>query len=264
MADKVIRFNKSLLHFKVVGTGSRNLFIFHGFGQDHQAFQTVSDSLSSDYTLYVFDLYFHGKSEWGHDELPLEKDQWRSTVEMLLKEYHIERFSLAGYSLGGKFVLATAEAFPDKTEAIFLLAPDGIKTSFWYSLATYPILFRKLFKSMISHPARFTMIVNILKNAGLLDKGLVRFVELQMNTAEKRKRVYYSWVVFRRLEFDLKRIANIINHNSIPITLVIGKYDKVIKPENMQRLLRHLKNYRLEIVETGHNSLIRESIPFLK
>lgn len=264
MADRIIRFNKSLLHFKVVGTGSRNLFIFHGFGQDHQAFKTVSDALSSAYTLYVFDLYFHGKSEWGHDELPLEKDHWKSTMEILLKEYHIERFSLAGYSLGGKFVLATAEAFPDKTKAIFLLAPDGIKTSFWYSLATYPILFRKLFKSMISHPDRFAIIVNTLRRAGLLDKGLLRFVELQMNTPEKRKQVYYSWVVFRRLEFDLKSIANMINHHSIPLTIVIGKYDKVIKPENMRRLLRHLKNYRLEIVETGHNSLIRESIPFLK
>jgi pimeloyl-ACP methyl ester carboxylesterase len=264
MTDRIIRYKKSSLHFRMLGTGNRNLFIFHGFGQDHQVFQSVSDSLSSEYTLFVFDLFFHGKSEWGYDEHPLEKEHWKATVEMLLTEYHIERFSLAGYSLGGKFVLATAEAFPEKTDAIFLLAPDGIKTSFWYSLATYPIMFRKLFKSMISHHNRFTMIVRLFKSVGLQDKGLVRFVELQMNTPEKRKRVYYSWVVFRRLEFDLKNIAGLINRYAIPVTLIIGKYDKVIKPENMELLLKHLKNYRLEMVESGHNNLIRESIPYLK
>ena len=63
-----------------------------------------------------------------------------------------------------------------------------------------------------------------------------------MNTPEKRKRVYYSWVVFRRLEVDLKIIAGLINHYSIPVTLIIGKYDKVIKPENMKRLLKRPEN----------------------
>lgn len=263
MAERFIRYKKSSLHYKMVGTGDRNLFVFHGFGQDHQAFQTVSETLSAQYTLFVFDLYFHGKSEWGYDEIPLEKEDWKETITVILKEYNIKRFSLAGFSLGGKFVLATAEAFPEQTEAIFLLAPDGIKTSFWYSLATYPILFRKFFKSIINHPDRLARITGLLKSLGLMDKGLIRFVEYQMNTPEKRTRVYYSWVVFRRLTVDMKIIAGLINHHSIPLTLIIGKYDKVIKEKNMKKLLKRVKSYRLEILESGHNGLIRECARYL-
>lgn len=238
--------------------------MFHGFGQDHKVFKSVSDSLPETYTLYVFDLYFHGKSAWGYGELPLEKQHWKDTVEAFLKEHCIEKFSLAGFSLGGKFVLAILEAFPEKTEAVFLLAPDGIKTSFWYSLATYPLLFRKIFKSMIHHHNRFVAITRGLNTLGLMDKGLIRFAEHQMNTEEKRSRVYYSWVVFRRLSFRMKDIAALINSHSIHVTLITGKYDKVIQPENMNRLLKRLKTYRAEIVESGHNGLIMESLRYLK
>ena len=262
MAERFVRYKKSSLHYKISGNADRILFLFHGFGQDHQVFQSIGETLSAHYKLFVFDLYFHGKSEWGYNEMPLEKEHWKETIATLLEEHRIEKFSLAGFSLGGKFVLATAESFPAQTEAIFLLAPDGIKTSFWYSLATYPILFRKFFKSMIDHPGRLAVIIGFLKSLGLMDKGLIRFVEYQMNTVEKRSRVYYSWVVFRRLAVDMRIIAAMINHYSIPLTLIIGKYDKVIKARNMNRLLKQLKSYRLEIVESGHNDVIRESAKY--
>jgi len=39
----------------------------------------------------------------------------------------IELFAVVGFSLGGKFALATLEAFTDKVTKVVLLAPDGIK-----------------------------------------------------------------------------------------------------------------------------------------
>src|SRR6185436_18518249 len=102
-----------------------------------------------------------------------------------------------------------------------------------------------------------------LKSIGALDKGLIRFADLQMDTEEKRQRVYLSWVVFRHLTFDLKSIADLINTHSIHLILITGKFDKVIRSENMNRLLAHVKTYRHEILETGHNGLINESADFL-
>lgn len=264
MAERFFFYKNASLHYKIIGTGSKVLFMFHGFGQDHRAFESLSLNLSETHTLYVFDLYFHGKSEWGYGESPLEKQHWNETIAAFLQEHTIEKFSLAGFSLGGKFVLATLEAFPEKTETVFLLAPDGIKTSFWYSLATYPNLFRRIFKGMIRHHNRFITITRVLYALGLMDKGLIRFAEYQMNTEEKRRRVYYSWVVFRRLRFSMADIAALINNNAIQLVLITGKYDKVIKPENMRRLLKRLKTYRMEIVESGHSGLIVESLRYLK
>jgi hypothetical protein len=84
-----------------------------------------------------------------------------------------------------------------------------------------------------------------------------------MNSQVKRERVYYSWVVYRHLTFDLKRIGRLINGNDIRLTLIAGKYDKVIRPENMRRLLKHVRHHRFEILESGHTGLITAALHLL-
>jgi pimeloyl-ACP methyl ester carboxylesterase len=166
---------------------------------------------------------------------------------------------LAAFSLGGKFALTALEAFPEKVKRLTLLAPDGIKTSFWYSLATYPLVIRSLFKSMVLRPGRFHALAKFLNRVGLVDKGLLRFAELQMDTEEKRRRVYYSWVYFRHLTFDLNQIATLLNANKIPLLLIVGKFDRVIPARNMNAFLQKITIKQFEIVEAGHNDLIAAS-----
>src|SRR6187551_3471449 len=102
---------------------------------------------------------------------------------------------------------------------------------------------------MIDHHDRFTTLGRMLNKIRLVDKGLLRFAEHQMDTVEKRKRVYYSWVVFRHLEFDMKAISDLINTYDIDLTVVVGKFDKVIKPEKMNRLLQYVPVHRFEIID---------------
>jgi pimeloyl-ACP methyl ester carboxylesterase len=233
-------------------TGDSPLLMFHGFGQDASVFKRIQG--------YSIDLFFHGNSVWPKGEEPLEKSEWKQLISAFLDNNNIEKFAVMGFSMGGKFALATLEAFPDRVTNIILLAPDGIKTSFWYSLATYPIAFRNLFKSMISDHKRFLMIATISKKLGLIDKGVLRFVETQMNSEEKRKRVYYSWVVFRHLKFDINNIKELITANNIKLQLFVGKYDKIIKAKNMKSLTSGIRNGELHILDAGHNDLIKEYI----
>jgi pimeloyl-ACP methyl ester carboxylesterase len=260
--DKFVTFKGSKLHYGKTGSGPKHLLIFHGFGQDLSVFDNLTRSLARHYTFYVFDLYFHGRSEWAHNEKTLTKTEWSETITLFLTENNINRFSIAGFSLGGKFVLTTVEYFPARIDEIFLIAPDGIKTNFWYSLATYPVLLRQFFKSMILHPERFMKIAEFLNRSGVVDKGLIRFADYQMNSEEKRKRVYYSWVVFRHLTPNLHKVVKAINENSIALTLIVGKYDNVIKAEKMSQFLRRVKKSRFKILESGHTGLINQSIPF--
>lgn len=253
------RVSTSSLFYVKVGHGSKNLLLFHGFGQSNHVFHEFAHILGDTYTCYLFDLYFHGKSEWTEDT-PVTLDAWHSALKDFIDHHHIINFSVLGYSLGAKFAFATLKIFPTITSELFLLAPDGIKTSFWYSLATYPVVFRKFFKSMIDHPQRFFKLSNVLLKIGILDKGVVRFAEHQMDTEEKRLRVYKSWVLFRLLAFDMRDIARMINNHHISTTVIVGKYDKVIKAENMRYLLKHVHLYDLDVVDAGHNHLITEAV----
>jgi pimeloyl-ACP methyl ester carboxylesterase len=261
--ESYIHYRRNLLHYVKAGNGKHPLLVFHGFGQDHTLYLPLLESLSPKYTLYIIDLFFHGKSEWNEEERPLEKTTWINILQVLLQEQKIATFSILAYSLGGKFALATIEGLAPQIKKVFLLAPDGIKTSFWYSMATYPKVLRNFFRSMIFRHDRFLWVANRLNESGLVDKGLIRFADYQMNTEAKRKRVYYSWVVFRHLTFNLEKIGNLINDHNIQLTMIVGKYDKVIRAENMNRLLRFVKNYRFEITESGHTGLIRESLHLL-
>ena len=183
---------------------------------------------------------------------------WGDLIKEFLQQNNINRFSLAGFSLGAKFLLALVEIFPSQIDQIILIAPDGIKTNFWYDLATYPLWLRKYFKTLVFKPKTFFLLVQFLQSLNLMDKGILKFSQNQMNSLVKRRRVYYSWVVFKELRFDIIQLATLINQHGIQTIFFLGKYDKIIPLKRIRTFLSKVSDYQLEMLETGHQSLIND------
>jgi len=74
----------------------------------------------------------------------------------------------------------------------------------------------------------------------------------------KRRRVYYSWVVFKELRFDTIQLSALINQHGIQTILFLGKYDKIISLKRIRNFLSKVSDYQLEMLETGHQSLIKD------
>jgi pimeloyl-ACP methyl ester carboxylesterase len=246
------------LHYSRTGSGNKVLLAFHGYGQTNVHYRHIAAHLSASYTTYAFDLLFHGKSTWHLKDNPLTKSFLAELMAAFLEEKQIERFSLMGFSMGGKMVLSLLEQLPQRVEELTLIAPDGVKTSFWYSLATYPGWTKKHFRKVVISPTYFQKLANTFRRLRLVDKGIVRFAHNQMDTRQKRMRVYYSWMVFRELKFDLAHIASLINHYQIPTSMFLGTYDRIITRKNMQVLLNKLHKHHLIVLESGHNQLLEE------
>ncbi|MBX9852112.1 MAG: alpha/beta hydrolase [Cytophagaceae bacterium] len=251
-----LEYHKALMHYSQYGKGSKVLICFHGYGQTIENFHALEDVFREEYTIYSIDLFYHGKSFWHEREKPLTKEFWNGLMKKFLEEKNIGHFSLLGFSMGGKFVLATLESYHQQIERLILIAPDGIKTSFWYSLATYPGWMRKLFRRIIIKPGIYFTLVKYLGALKLMDKGVLRFANTQMITRRQRRRVYYSWIVFSDLKFDMDKIASILKINNIKLEMYLGEYDKVITQKNMKRLLDKLDDYQINILSSGHSSLI--------
>ncbi len=232
------------------------MLLFHGYGQDHTVFQKHVSGLTHRYRFYSFDLFFHGKSEWPFGDRPIEKKEWRELLQAWLQERDIQSFSVLGFSMGGKFALATFEAFPDRIQELLLIAPDGIRLSPWYKLATYPLPTRMLFRSMINHHHRFIRIIHFAQWLRLVDRGVLRFVETQMNTAEHRSRVYHSWVVFRHLAFDLPTLARLAKEHRLTVRAWVGAHDKLITTATVSRFTRLVPDAQLQVLDTGHNGVM--------
>ena len=251
------------LHYQVIGSGPKVLLAFHGYGQDSHHFGSIGEVLGDDYTIYAFDLFFHGKSALPKNQVPLQKQLLAVLIEQLLEKEQIERFSVMGFSMGGKFALSLTESFPEKMDALFLIAPDGIGTSFWYNVATYPGWLQGLFKQTVLKPKPFFRMVNILHYTNVVDKSLLRFTRGQMNSLQNRLRVYRSWVAFRELTFDIRKIISLLNLHHIPVTVFLGQYDKVIPRRRLQVFLKALAKGSLIILEAGHSRLLPEVALYL-
>ena len=129
------------LHYQKIGNGKKILLSFHGMGQDFLCFQKFAQTFENQYTTYLFDLPYHGKSggidgnNYVENEV-ITKEIWKEYLEKFLQESQIQTFSIIAFSMGGRFALATVEAFAERIEELILLAPDGITEDPKYVLAT--------------------------------------------------------------------------------------------------------------------------------
>lgn len=257
--NRYIKTEHGDVNYYVYGRGPKAMLCFHGFGLDGLAMLPLAKAHLDTYTYYSFDLFYHGKTFWTSKEVSHEKIFWKELISEFLKEENINRFSLAAFSLGGKLALLTTEYFALQIEELILLAPDGIKTSSWYNLSSYPTFIKKYVKTTIVKPHRFHRIINILKTVGAIDSGILKFANSQMDTIRKRKRVYYSWIVFKNLVADLSVVTRKINDQQIRVTLYLGAYDKIITPDGLSKFTGHLDNIVIKTLESGHNDLIEHS-----
>ncbi len=262
---KRLKFENSVLHYRIFGSGEKTVLAFHGYGQVGYSLKDLADAMPG-YRFYAFDLFFHGNSRiWGEgrDRL-VTVDKWNRILEQFLKEETIGNFELLGFSMGGKFVFATLSAFPERIEKIMLIAPDGVKNIRWYSFATGSPVMRAFFRRVVVEPKLFFSVLRISRSLGLAHPGMIKFAEREMQAISKRKRVYNSWAYFRNLKVDLSRIIRLINTHSIPVHFYFGKYDKVINVHHLSSLLNALNDKEVHILNSGHSNLIQAVAAFIK
>ena len=257
------------LHHHKSGHGPNILLAFHGIGQDGlSCFQPFTEKLSDYYTIYAFDLFFHGKSietsdaDFSKSEL-ITKEIWTQTIRRFLLNENISRFDVAGFSMGGRFALATLETFSDQIDKAFLIAPDGVSEHPLYTLASRFSPTRKLFHWLMQHPEILFKTAGALQKIGIVHSSLYRFTKHVLNTPEKRLSIYSSWVAFRKLHFDIPVLYQTVKSQEIKLYLFIGKYDKLLPPSAVKKLsgLLPVENYL--VLQSGHSMLVEKTAALL-
>jgi pimeloyl-ACP methyl ester carboxylesterase len=262
---------QSNLHFHKTGHGPNILLAFHGIGQDGlSCFRPFTKTLGNYYTIYAFDLYFHGKYSqtlnaevFVNDEF-ITKDNWKEFIQEFLFKENISRFDVAGFSIGGRFALATLESFSSQINKAFLIAPDGISEHPLYTLASRFLPARYFFRWLMQNPNLLFMAANVLQKYGLIHSSLYRFTQNLLNTPEKRQTIYNSWVAFRELHFDIQLLYQKILTSRIDLYLFVGKYDKLLKVSAVQKLSDLLPGDKFIILQSGHSQLVEKTADHLQ
>jgi pimeloyl-ACP methyl ester carboxylesterase len=263
--ENIGKENRLDLQYIRVGKGKKNALAFHGFGQDNSYYKPFESIFGDEYTVYCFNLPFHGDDNTSKSGIPATKDILRDFFQDFLNKEGITSFTSIGFSIGAKISLSLLELFPENTEELILMAPDGFRANIWYSLGTGSKLTRSLFRYFINHPDYFFRFSDSMASLGLVHPGIIRFAKSQMNTMEKREKVYYTWMFFRKLNIRKDQIVKILIKHRIPVSVFLGKEDKIILEKHFRFLNGNDRiDSNITVLESGHNDLIKETANYLE
>lgn len=260
MLSFFIAYKQSSIHCLRWGTGKDILVCLHGFGETAGSFAPLARQIEDKYTLIAVDMPLHGKTTWNEGMRCVAEDM----IGMLdqVPELAGKRFSIAGYSMGGRVALSVYEQIPQRIQQLILLAPDGLKMNFWYWLATQTFYGNRLFRYFMKQPAIFLSGTRLLKKSGLINMGVYNYIHQYLNVDENRKQLYTIWTTFRKCKPRVRIIRKQIKTNSSPVLLVYGKYDKIIRYSTGKQFRKGLESYcTLHILPCGHRVLQHKNIP---
>lgn len=260
------------LSFKTLGNGPRVLLAFHGVSQTGAAcFEVFARHLGDIFTIYAFDLPFHGQSaayfsdpRWEKGDQPISIAEFREFLEAFLKDRQIDRFSVAGFSLGGRFALAVMQLLSVQIDEAYLIAPDGVQPHVIYRIATGGRWMRRLFRWVMHHPGVLERPAVMLQKAGLLHPSVLKMYRHLTATDERALTVYYSWVNFRKLKWGIDeksvKMSGLISNTYI----FVAQFDYLVKEKDLAPLTEYIPAHHVIPMSCGHMGAVEFAVPIIK
>jgi pimeloyl-ACP methyl ester carboxylesterase len=250
------------LEYFIFGSGPRTLIAFHGFNNNAHDFESLGRIAGNIYTTISINIFFHGGSH-VQDRMITNGFSIENLRQLFLEICNIritEKYTLLGYSLGGRICMKLFELFPEKTEKIILLAPDGIKISPFYSFFAKTPMGRSMLKNAVYKPGVFNAVADFLRKVRIVSEKKYQFAKNNFENKGRRERVYQVWLTLRNVQSDMKIIRQLLKQYNIKMHLFFGKYDKIIPPELGINFRKGMEDQiSLHILEEGHR-LIRPEV----
>jgi len=224
-------FGQYTLHYRKWGHGPRVLLAFHGFGQNADIWEQLHESLLPHFTVYAFDHFHHGQSTYPpglKKDTPLQPEFYTALFSAFLQSNHINRYWLAGYSLGGKTALFLLSTLVQKPEGILLFAPDGIIESGWYRFVSRSKTGEWLYRNTMKRSGLFFPALKSMQKAGLLDRSLYKFVSGNLSSVEKRQLVLDTWRSYAFIRGATPETYRMIREGGIKAHIFTGIHDRVL------------------------------------
>jgi len=247
-----IIIEKNTIHYRIRGSGPIPLICFHGYGESSSRFDFLESNLQSHFTIIAIDLPHHGQTEWTNPQTSLS-----TIITTLLQNLNLQstNIHLLGFSLGGRIALSLLQEMPASISKLVLLAPDGLTVNFWYWLSTQTSIGNSLFKLTMKKPGWFLGMLRISNKLRLINQSIYKFVEHYIHDDQVRKDLYHRWTGLRKYKPNKKKLKQIIAQNNISISLLYGKFDRIIGNEKGERFIKGLPKANIQVLNCGHQVL---------
>jgi pimeloyl-ACP methyl ester carboxylesterase len=189
-------------------------------------------------------------------------DNLKKIIDLIIQKESLSgqisehKFSLMGYSLGGRVALSLYEQIPGNISKLILLAPDGLKVNFWYWLATQTYLGNRLFAFTMKNPKWYFKLLNAFHYLGFVNNSIYKFVKAYIDDEQVRNELYSRWTSFRKIKPSIPKIKQQITEFNTDILFIYGRHDRIIRYERAERFIKGIENQcDLNIINAGHRVL---------
>jgi pimeloyl-ACP methyl ester carboxylesterase len=239
------------------GEQEETLVVFHGFGQTNALFESFIPVVLPYYSVVAVDLFFHGESyieSNGIDHISIHR--WNRVFNQILLKHQADRFSLLSYSMGSRFVVTLLNEYAARINNIVLIAPDGFGNNFLFNIATSTKVTRSIFRFTMQHPFWIQTTVSVLGALGFFNSITKRFIQRNLENAEHRKKIYDSWIYFRKLTIGKENFVKLINTNEISFMCFCGKEDQMVAKKSLQFVCAKTQARYIEL-DLAHHKMIQ-------
>lgn len=257
MPSAYYSFGHSRVHYSYWGTGDRLLLCFHGYGESAASFGFLEEALGGQFTLLAIDLPFHGNTQWK-EGFYLDPRDLMSMIQAIVSGLPCgpADWWVLGYSMGGRVALQLLELAPEKVRRLVLLATDGLQMNPWYWLTTQTGPGNRLFRWTMKRPAWLFFLLRAGHVLRLVNPSIYKFTAHYVDDERVRANLYARWTTMRGFRPRRGEIGALIRRYRIPMELLYGSYDRIIRWERGERFRRRNMPFcHLTLLQAGHQLL---------
>ncbi len=243
--------DKEELHYRIWGSGDRVLLAFHGYGQDASVYDVFVTHTGNMYTLIAIDLPGHGSTKWTEGNI-LTSEHLSILIADICKQWHVTQVTLMGYSIGGRVALAAMMAVPDMIHNMVLMASDGLTVNKWYRFCTKSFIGKQLFSMVLSAGGTGVRLAGILRSLRLIPDAMYRLSVQAMGSKAARTQLQIAWPALKECVHKPEVLRAVINKNSIPVYIFMGRRDRVLPPALALSLAECADTIKVTTTDRGH------------
>jgi abhydrolase domain-containing protein 6 len=237
------------------GGKGQTILLLHGFGANKDSWTRFAKYLTGDYHVVIPDIPGFGESSQIRKASYDAEDQLKR-IDRFTEVLKLERFHLAGNSMGGMFAASYGAKYPQKVSTLALLAPGGVKSPKISEMAILlqkgenPLLagsaedFDKLLKlCFVKPPFMPSQFKKVLAADAIAHSDFNKKIwdDMKWNQTKETPSTIETF-----LEPYLPKIQ-------APVLIIWGDTDKILDVGGVAVLERSLKNYKTVIMKnTGH------------
>ncbi len=256
-----LQYEESKVSYLRFGKGPKLLIAFHGFADRAVIFLPLRKALRNEYTIFSIDLPYNGQTEWKKSYFT--QQDIAGIIRQILDAEQKDRFSLMGYSFGGRIAQTMLFEFHSQIDKIFLIAPDGIATHGFFNVTIMPRIMKKIvrwvMRGLLQKPRWAINLIDYLYRIKLISKFKHDFAYSHISTKVRRDRIFCTWLSLNDFVFSPDRIKDLLRETQIATELFFGKRDEIVPLYAGEWLAEGLPNVRLHVLDEGH-LLIKDAL----